>query len=97
MKLSIPSFKNLPVAAKLFGGFSILIAIIIASSLTSIYQADKIKERAEKGKLIADIHADLNTARRNRLTFQINHSEKAINENKQQLTECARRRLSGMR
>ncbi|WP_313758801.1 methyl-accepting chemotaxis protein [Atlantibacter hermannii] len=82
MKLSIPSFKNLPVAAKLFGGFSILIAIIIASSLTSIYQADKIKERAEKGKLIADIHADLNTARRNRLTFQINHSEKAINENK---------------
>ncbi|MEB7923055.1 methyl-accepting chemotaxis protein [Atlantibacter hermannii] len=82
MKLSIPSFKNLPVAAKLFGGFSILIAIIIASSLTSIYQADKIKERAEKGKLIADIHADLNTARRNRLTFQINHSEKAIDENK---------------
>ena len=82
MKLSIPSFKNLPVAAKLFGGFSILIAIIIASSLTSIYQADKIKERAEKGKLIADIHADLNTARRNRLTFQIHHSEKAINENK---------------
>ncbi len=82
MKLSIPSFKNLPVAAKLFGGFSILIAIIIASSLTSIYQADKIKERAEKGKLIADIHADLNTARRNRLAFQINHNEKSINENK---------------
>ncbi|WP_313069159.1 methyl-accepting chemotaxis protein [Atlantibacter hermannii] len=82
MKLSLPSFKNLPVAAKLFGGFSILIAIIIASSVTSIYQADKIKERAEKGKLIADIHADLNTARRNRLTFQINHTEKAINENK---------------
>ncbi|WP_313052295.1 methyl-accepting chemotaxis protein [Atlantibacter hermannii] len=82
MKLSIPSFKNLPVAAKLFGGFSILIAIIIASSLTSIYQADKIKERAEKGKLIADIHADLNTARRNRLAFQINHNEKSISENK---------------
>ncbi|KIU35298.1 methyl-accepting chemotaxis protein [Atlantibacter hermannii] len=82
MKLSIPSLKNLPVGAKLFGGFFILIAIIIVSSLTSIYQADKIKERALKGKLIAELHDDLNTARRNRLIYQITHDERAINENK---------------
>lgn len=82
MKLPIPSFKNLPVAAKLFGGFSILIVIIIVSSLTSIYQADKIKERAEKGQLITEIHDDLNAARRNRLIYQFNHDERALNENR---------------
>ncbi|WP_312318219.1 hypothetical protein [Atlantibacter hermannii] len=72
MKLPIPSFKNLPIAAKLFGGFSILITIIIVSSLTSIYQAHQIKDRAHKGKLIADMHADLNAAGQSRLRFQIN-------------------------
>lgn len=82
MKFNFPSLNNLPVAAKLYGGFSILIAIIIVSSLTSIYQAEKIKDRAHKEKLITEMHDELNAARRNRLTFQINHDERAIQENK---------------
>jgi len=82
MKIHFTSFKNLPVAAKLFGGFSILIVIIILSSLMSIYQADKIHERAVKGQLITDIHDEFNEARRNRLSYQITHEDRAIEENK---------------
>lgn len=82
MKINSLSLKNLPVAAKLYGGFSILIVIIIISSLTSIYQAKKIQDRAHKEKLITEMHDELNAARRNRLTFQINHDERTIQENK---------------
>lgn len=82
MKIHFISFKNLPVAAKLFGGFSILIVIIILSSLISIYQADKIHERAVKGQLITDIHDEFNAARRNRLIYQITHEDRAIEDNK---------------
>lgn len=93
MKIHFTSFKNLPVAAKLFGGFSILIVIIILSSLMSIYQADKIHERAVKGQLITDIHDEFNAARRNRLIYQITHEDRAIEDNKAAI-ERVRQKIS---
>ncbi|MCZ3384932.1 methyl-accepting chemotaxis protein [Kosakonia sp. SOY2] len=95
MKLNILSLKNLPVAAKLYGGFSILIVIIIISSLTSIYQAEKIQDRAHKEKLITEMHDELNAARRNRLTYQINHDERTIQENKAALERMRQMAVTG--
>ncbi len=78
----LPSVKNLPVAAKLFGGFTVLIIIIVCSSLISIVQSDSIREHALKGKLISEISDQLNIARRNRLMYQLNHDETALLSNK---------------
>ena len=74
----LPSIKNLPVAAKLFGGFAVLIVIIILSSLINIQQSLSIRDHALKGKLIEEINTELNTARRNRLTYQLSHDEKSL-------------------
>lgn len=95
MKINIVSLKNLPVAAKLYGGFSILIVIIIISSLTSIYQAEKIQDRAHKERLITEMHDELNAARRSRLTFQINHDERKIQENKAALERMRQMAVTG--
>ncbi|EKY3200838.1 methyl-accepting chemotaxis protein [Cronobacter turicensis] len=95
MKINILSLKNLPVAAKLYGGFSILIVIIIISSLTSIYQAEKIQDRTHKEKLITEMHDELNAARRSRLTFQINHDERKIQENKAALERMRQMAVTG--
>ncbi|MGK9175214.1 methyl-accepting chemotaxis protein [Yokenella regensburgei] len=77
----LPSLKNLPVAAKLFGGFTVLIIIIVLSSLISIVQSDTIRNHALKGKLINEISDELNTARRNRLIYQLNHEDAALQNN----------------
>ncbi|SFT58785.1 methyl-accepting chemotaxis protein-2, aspartate sensor receptor [Kosakonia arachidis] len=95
MKINILPLKNLPVAAKLYGGFSILIMIIIVSSLMSIYQSDRIKDRAHKEKLITEMHDELNAARRNRLAFQINHDERTIEENKAALERIRQKAVTG--
>ncbi|WP_439099077.1 methyl-accepting chemotaxis protein [Cronobacter turicensis] len=89
------SFKNLPVAAKLFGGFSILIAIIIVSSMISIYQAEKIKDRAHKEMLITEMRDNLNAARRSRVTFQVSHDEHNIQENKAALEKIRQMAVIG--
>ncbi|MDY4384462.1 methyl-accepting chemotaxis protein [Pectobacterium brasiliense] len=75
-------FRNLSVAAKLFGGFAILIIIIIISSAFSIQQSVNIRDSALKGALIGEINDELNIARRNRLAYQINHDESVIQANK---------------
>ncbi|MEQ9924476.1 MULTISPECIES: methyl-accepting chemotaxis protein [Pectobacterium] len=75
-------FRNLSVAAKLFGGFAILIIIIIISSVFSIQQSVNIRGYALKGALIGEINDELNDARRNRLAYQINHDESVIQANK---------------
>lgn len=95
MKYRYSSLRNLPVAAKLFGGFAILIAIIIVSSLISIQQADTIRDHALKGKLISEISDDLNTARQNRITYQVSHDEKALQANKEALDKMAQKVVSG--
>lgn len=95
MKHRYSSLRNLPVAAKLFGGFAILIAIIIVSSLVSIQQADTIRDHALKGKLISEMSDDLNTARRNRITYQVSHDEKALQANKEALDRMAQKVVSG--
>lgn len=95
MKHRYSSLRNLPVAAKLFGGFAILIAIIIVSSLVSIQQADTIRDHALKGKLISEMSDDLNTARRNRITYQVSHDEKALQANKDALDRMAQKVVSG--
>lgn len=95
MKHRYSSLRNLPVAAKLFGGFAILIAIIIVSSLVSIQQADTIRDHALKGKLISEMSDDLNTARRNRITYQVSHDEKALQANKDALDRIAQKVVNG--
>ncbi|SCC23338.1 methyl-accepting chemotaxis protein-2, aspartate sensor receptor [Kosakonia oryzendophytica] len=92
----LPSIKNLPVAAKLFGGFAILIIIIVLSSLISIQQSDTIRDHALKGKLISEISDDLNTARRNRLTYQINHDESALQANRVAIEKMDQKAESGL-
>ncbi|MGY5955804.1 methyl-accepting chemotaxis protein [Kosakonia sp. BK9b] len=92
----LPSIKNLPVAAKLFGGFAILIIIIILSSLISIQQSDTIRDHALKGKLINEISDQLNTARRNRLTYQINHDEKALQANRDAIEAMDQKAIGGL-
>ncbi|HGC6389308.1 TPA: methyl-accepting chemotaxis protein [Cronobacter dublinensis] len=74
-------FKNLSVAAKLFGGFSVLVGIIIASSAINLSQLMAISEHSDKEQLVNQISNDLNTARRNRLMYQVSHDEKAAQEN----------------
>lgn len=91
----LPSIKNLPVAAKLFGGFTVLIIIIVLSSLISIQQSDTIRAHALKGKLINEISTELNTARRNRLTYQINHDESALQANKVAIEKMGQKAISG--
>ncbi|MGG7445368.1 methyl-accepting chemotaxis protein [Kosakonia oryzendophytica] len=81
MARQITMFKNLSVAAKLFGGFSVLLAIIILSSVLSIYQLSVIRDHSDKAQLVTQINEDLNTARRNRLVFQLNHDQKTMEAN----------------
>ncbi|WP_039056488.1 methyl-accepting chemotaxis protein [Enterobacter sp. Bisph1] len=92
----LPAIKNLPVAAKLFGGFAVLIVIIVLSSLISIQQSSTIRDHALKGKLIGDISYDLNTARRNRLTYQLNHDEKALQANRDAIAQMDLKATEGM-
>lgn len=87
--------KNLPVAAKLFGGFALLIMIIIISSLISILQSNTIRDHAVKGKLISEINDELNTARRNRLAYQLSHDEKALQANKIAIDNMAHKAIDG--
>ncbi|MDQ5892524.1 MAG: methyl-accepting chemotaxis protein aspartate sensor receptor, partial [Pseudomonadota bacterium] len=75
-------FRNRSVGTKLFGGFAILIIIIIISSIFSIQQSASIRDYALKGALVGEINDELNIARRNRLAYQINHDESAIQANK---------------
>jgi len=82
MKKMLPSLKNLSVAAKLFGGFAILIIIIVLSSLLSILQSDTIRDHALKGQLINDVNDELNIARRNRIAYQLTHDEVSLQANK---------------
>lgn len=91
----LPSIKNLPVAAKLFGGFSVLIIIIVLSSLISIQQSDTIRDHALKGKLINNISDQLNTARRNRLMYQLGHDESALQENRVAIDKMGQIAISG--
>ncbi|TDT60459.1 methyl-accepting chemotaxis protein-2 (aspartate sensor receptor) [Enterobacter sp. AG5470] len=81
MARQITMFKNLSVAAKLFGGFSVLLAIIILSSVVSVYQLSVIRDHSDKARLVTQISEDLNTARRNRLVFQLNHDQKTMEAN----------------
>ncbi|MDI7659459.1 methyl-accepting chemotaxis protein [Cronobacter universalis] len=74
-------FKNLSVAAKLFGGFSVLVGIIIIASAININQLSAISEHSDKEQLVNQINNDLNTARRNRLTYQLTHEDKAAQAN----------------
>lgn len=91
----LSSIKNLPVAAKLFGGFAVLIVIIVLSSLISIQQSASIREHALKGKLINEISVELNTARRNRLTYQLNHDENALQANKVAIKKMDQKAIAG--
>ncbi|EJY8473163.1 hypothetical protein OHJ75_004223, partial [Cronobacter sakazakii] len=54
-------FKNLSVAAKLFGGFSVLVGVIIISSAINIKQLSAISEHSDKEQLVNQINNDLNT------------------------------------
>ena len=92
----LPSIKNLPVAAKLFGGFAVLIIIIVLSSLISIQQSSNIRDHALKGKLINEISTELNTARRNRLTYQLNHDEKSLEANKVAIEKMDQKAVTGL-
>ncbi|WBU51333.1 methyl-accepting chemotaxis protein [Kosakonia pseudosacchari] len=92
----LPSIKNLPVAAKLFGGFAVLIIIIVLSSLISIQQSSNIRDHALKGKLINEISTELNTARRNRLTYQLNHDEKSLEANKVAIAKMDQKAITGL-
>lgn len=92
----LPSIKNLPVAAKLFGGFAVLIVIIVLSSLISIQQSFSIRDHALKGKLINEISTELNTARRNRLTYQLNHDEKSLLANKTAIENMGQKAVTGL-
>lgn len=92
----LPSIKNLPVAAKLFGGFAVLIVIIVMSSLISIQQSSNIRDHALKGKLINEISTELNTARRNRLTYQLNHDEKSLEANKAAIEKMDQKAITGL-
>jgi methyl-accepting chemotaxis protein-2 (aspartate sensor receptor) len=96
MSKLLPSIKNLPVAAKLFGGFAVLIVIIVLSSLISIQQSASIREHALKGKLINEISTELNTARRNRLTYQLNHDEKSLQANKIAIDKMDQKAITGL-
>lgn len=87
--------KNLPVAAKLFGGFALLITIIIISSFISIQQSATIRDHALKGTLISEINDELNTARRYRLTYQISHDEKALQANKIAIDKLDNKAIEG--
>lgn len=82
MKKPFPSLKNLCVAAKLSGGFAILIIIIILSSLFSILQSDSIRDHSLKGQLISAVNAELNTARHNRIAYHLTHDEVSLQANK---------------
>ncbi len=88
MARQITMFKNLSVAAKLFGGFSVLLAIIILSSVLSIYQLSVIRDHSDKAQLVTQINEDLNTARRNRLVFQLNHDQKTMEANHAAIEKC---------
>lgn len=92
----LSSLKNLPVAAKLFGGFAILIVIIVFSSLISIQQSASIRDHALKGKLIDEISSELNTARRNRLIYQLNHDEKSLLANKIAIENMGQKAVTGL-
>lgn len=96
MSKLLPSIKNLPVAAKLFGGFAVLIVIIVLSSLISIQQSASIREHALKGKLINEISTELNTARRNRLTYQLNHDDKSLQANKIAIDKMDQKAITGL-
>lgn len=96
MSKLLPSIKNLPVAAKLFGGFAVLIVIIVLSSLISIQQSANIREHALKGKLINEISTELNTARRNRLTYQLNHDEKSLQANRVAIDKMDQKAITGL-
>lgn len=96
MSKLLPSIKNLPVAAKLFGGFAVLIVIIVLSSLISIQQSASIREHALKGKLISEISTELNTARRNRLTYQLNHDEKSLQANRVAIDKMDQKAITGL-
>ncbi|SFT96561.1 methyl-accepting chemotaxis protein-2, aspartate sensor receptor [Kosakonia arachidis] len=96
MSKLLPSIKNLPVAVKLFGGFSVLIVIIVLSSLVSIQQSANIRDHALKGQLINDISAELNTARRNRLTYQLSHDEKSLQGNKDAIAKMDQKAVAGL-
>ncbi|EKM0528764.1 methyl-accepting chemotaxis protein [Cronobacter turicensis] len=74
-------FKNLSVAAKLFGGFSVLVGIIIIASAININQLSAISEHSDKEQLVNQISNDLNNARRNRLIYQLTHEDKAAQAN----------------
>ncbi|VTP14673.1 Methyl-accepting chemotaxis protein III [Phytobacter ursingii] len=92
----LPSIKNLPVAAKLFGGFAVLIVIIVLSSLISIQQSFSIRDHALKGKLIDEISTELNAARRNRLTYQLNHDDKSLQANKVAIDKMEQKAVKGL-
>lgn len=79
----------------LFGVFAVLIIIIVLSSLISIQQSDTIRDHVLKGKLISEISDELNTARRNRLTYQINHDENALQANKIAIEKMDQKAESG--
>lgn len=96
MSKLLPPIKNLPVAAKLFGGFAVLIVIIVLSSLISIQQSGNIRDHALKGKLINEISTELNTARRNRLTYQLNHDEKSLQANKVAIEKMDQKAITGL-
>lgn len=96
MSKLLPSIKNLPVAAKLFGGFAVLIVIIVLSSLISIQQSASIREHALKGKLINEISTELNTARRNRLTYQLNHDKKSLQANRVAIDKMDQKAITGL-
>ncbi|AHB72556.1 HAMP domain-containing protein [Cronobacter malonaticus] len=88
-------FKNLSVAAKLFGGFSVLVGVIIISSAINIKQLSAISEHAHKEQLVNLINNDLNTARRNRLIYQLSHDEKAAQENLNAINKMAEKIKEG--
>ncbi|EOL9014110.1 methyl-accepting chemotaxis protein [Cronobacter malonaticus] len=88
-------FKNLSVAAKLFGGFSVLVGVIIISSAINIKQLSAISEHAHKEQLVNLINNDLNTARRNRLIYQLSHDEKAALENLNAINKMAEKIKEG--
>jgi len=96
MSKLLPSIKNLPVAAKLFGGCAVLIVIIVLSSLISIQQSASIREHALKGKLISEISTELNTARRNRLNYQLTHDDKSLQANKVAIDKMDQKAVTGL-
>ncbi|EOC1315208.1 methyl-accepting chemotaxis protein [Cronobacter turicensis] len=88
-------FKNLSVAAKLFGGFSLLVGIIIIASAININQLSAISEHAHKEQLVNQINNDLNTARRNRLIYQLTHEDKAAQANLTAINKMAEKIKEG--